>query len=97
LRWRTVSPEALVWRDFAGEVVVRNARTGSTHLLDPFPAEVLRTLIETGGSMGLQDLLARMGPSAAGEGDEEEWSKAIQEVLSELERLGLAEPQPDRP
>lgn len=37
---------ALTWRELEGELVVRNARTGSTHLLDPFAAAVLRALIE---------------------------------------------------
>jgi PqqD family protein of HPr-rel-A system len=95
LRWRTVSPEALAWRDFEGEIVVRNARTGSTHLLEQFPAEVLRTLIEAGGSLSVPDLMARMGTSAADGENVEEWSTAIQEVLSELGRLGLAEPHSD--
>jgi hypothetical protein len=44
-RLRHCPTEALIWRELDGELVVRNARTGSTHLLDPFAAAVLRALI----------------------------------------------------
>jgi PqqD family protein of HPr-rel-A system len=76
-------------------MVVRNARTGSTHLLQRFPAEVLRALMEADGPMSVADLEARLRLRAAGDEDSEQWSKAIEEVLSEFCRLGLAEPRRD--
>jgi hypothetical protein len=77
LRWHCPT-EAFIWRELEGELVVRNARTGSTHLLDPFAAAVLRALIEAdiGGS-----------PPAV-------WSAEVEAVLDEFQRLGLAEPGP---
>jgi PqqD family protein of HPr-rel-A system len=95
LRWSTVSADAIAWREFDGDIVVRNARTGSTHLLERFPAEVLRTLLEADGPMSVADLEARLRLRAAGDEDSEQWSKAIEEVLNEFCRLGLAELQRD--
>jgi PqqD family protein of HPr-rel-A system len=89
LRWCAVSPEALAWRDFDGQSVVRNARTGSTHLLDDFPAEVLRLMVETGNALSAAEVAAQLDV----EGASEEWETAAREVLLELERLGLLEPQ----
>jgi PqqD family protein of HPr-rel-A system len=93
LRWSTVSPDALARRDFDGDIVVRNARTGSTHLLENFPAEVLRTLMEADEPISVADLEARLRLRGACVESEEEWSTAIEEVLSEFHRLGLAEPE----
>ena len=93
MRWRSVSPEALVWRDFDGEIVLRNSRTGSTHLLDRFSAGILRLLIETREVLSAQEIRVRLGGGTQGGDDIGEWESAIQEVLSELRRLELAEPQ----
>jgi PqqD family protein of HPr-rel-A system len=75
-------------------MVVRNARTGSTHLLERFPAEVLRALMGADGPMSVAELEARLHQRAAGDEDGEQWSTAIEEVLNEFHRLGLAEPEP---
>jgi PqqD family protein of HPr-rel-A system len=93
LLWRAVSAEALAWRDFDGQSVVRNAHTGSTHLLEAFPAEVLRTLVEVGDFLSAAEVAARLAGEPAGGDDFEEWEIAIQKMLKEFERLGLAEPQ----
>ena len=74
MRWRTVPPESLAWRKLDDQVVLRNALTGSTHLLEPFAAQVFLALV-AGAPVGA---------------DEE----AILEVLTEFERLGLAEKKP---
>jgi PqqD family protein of HPr-rel-A system len=93
LRWSPVSPDALARRDFDGDIVVRNARTGSTHLLERFPAEVLRALMEAEGPLSVADLEARLRLRCVRVDDDEQWSTAIEEVLSEFHRLGLAEPE----
>jgi PqqD family protein of HPr-rel-A system len=90
LRWQCVSAEALAWREFDGELVVRNARTGSTHLLTPFASAVLRVLLETGGGVSVPDLVARLGE---GDGSQSTLFPAIEAVLTEFQRLGLAEPE----
>ena len=90
LRWHTVPPEALTWRELDGDLVVRNACSGSTHLLEPLAGRVLRALIDTSKGMTIEDLVARLHPDTAPEGRAEGFA-AIEAVLSELQRLGLAE------
>lgn len=92
LRWHTPSPETLIWRELDGELVVHNAASGSTHLLEPMAGEVLRALIEASSGMSVADLVARLRGDLAAE-DTSEWSAAIEGVLSEFQRLGLAEPE----
>jgi PqqD family protein of HPr-rel-A system len=89
-RWRTVPAEALAWRELDGEVVVHNARSGSTHLLEPLAGEVLRALIEEQSGMSVPDLVGRLRESF-GEDDFADWFAAVERVLTEFERLGLAE------
>jgi PqqD family protein of HPr-rel-A system len=73
-------------------VVVRNARSGSTHLLEALAGEVLMALIEAGAGLTVHDLVARFCAEPASD-ENAEWPDAIQSVLSEFRRLGLAEPQ----
>jgi len=90
LRWHTVPPEALTWRELDGDLVVRNACSGSTHLLEPLAGRVLRALIDTSNGMTIEDLVARLHADAVPEERAEEFA-AIEAVLSEFQRLGLAE------
>jgi hypothetical protein len=78
--------EALIWRELEGELVVRSARTGSTHLLEPLAAAVLRALLEADAGLTVPDLVARLHVEGA--------FAAIDTVLSEFQRLGLAEAGP---
>lgn len=86
--WHAVPSEELIWRELDEELVVRNARTGNTHLLEPLAAEVLRTLLESEAGLSALELVSRLRD---GEGTEDEWETSIEAVLSEFERLGLAE------
>ena len=90
MRWSAVPADALAWRQFEDEIVVRNARTASTHHLEGLSAEVLRALIEVGGPVTVDELAARLG--LEGDNAADQWRSAIQEVLREFERVGLAEP-----
>lgn len=89
-RWHTVCREALTWRQLDGEVAVYNAQSGSTHLLEPLAGDVLRTLVEEGSGMTVPDLISRLRGNVAAD-DFSDWFAAIENVLSEFERLGLAE------
>ncbi|TMG82809.1 MAG: HPr-rel-A system PqqD family peptide chaperone [Betaproteobacteria bacterium] len=90
--WRSVSVDAIAWREWNGEFVVRNERSGSTHLLGPLAGDVLRALLDAGQGLSVADIAACLddGPKAASDST---LLAAIEEVLSEFKRLGLAEPE----
>jgi len=91
LRWRGAPLEAIAWREWSSEFVVRNERTGSTHLLGSLAGRVLRVLLDAEAALSVDEIAARLaGPDvAAGEPGRYD---AINAVLSEFRRLGLAEP-----
>jgi hypothetical protein len=92
LRWRSVAPDAIDWREWDGEIVVRNERTGSTHLLGPLAGRVLQVLLEADGALSVGDIAVRLGqePAATATAD---GRAAIDAVLSDFRRLLLAEPE----
>jgi PqqD family protein of HPr-rel-A system len=91
--WRSVPVDAIVWREWDGELVVRNERTGSTHLLGPLAGAVLRVLLEADAVLSLAEIAARLDdpPNIV---SDPALHAAIEEVLSEFHRLGIAEPKP---
>ena len=93
LRWRSVSPDAIAWHEWDGEFVVRNERSGSTHLLGPLAGRILQVLLEADAALSVADIAARLDdpPALAAAPDR---CAAIDAVLSEFKRLGLAEPDP---
>src|SRR5208283_6243404 len=50
-RWRSVPPDAIVWREWDGEFVVRNERSGSSHLLGTLAGSVLQVLLRADGAL----------------------------------------------
>jgi Fe2+ or Zn2+ uptake regulation protein len=86
LRWHTVSPELISCRELDGELVVRNAETGNTHLLSPLAGEVLRILLEANETMSSADIAGRL---RGDEGDDPQLPAAVAEVLPKMERQGL--------
>ena len=91
LLWRSVSPDAIAWREWDGESVVRNERSGSTHLLGPLAGSVLQALLQADAALSVAEIAARLGESAAEAGTD--GYAAIDAVLSEFKRLGLAQPE----
>lgn len=91
-RWRSVPSEAIVWREWDGEFVVRNERSGSSHLLGPLAGSVLQVLLKAGEGLSVGEIATRLNdrPDAA---TEPAWYTAIDEALAEFQRLGLAEPE----
>ena len=91
MRWRAVAENAQAWRDWDGEVVVFNPKTGGTHLLGDLASEVFRRLVAADGGATVEALAADLtdDPSAA---ENARWTGAVGEVLSDFARLGLAQP-----
>jgi len=90
MQWCSAPPQTLLWRVWEGQAVVRNARTGSIHLLSPCATKVFTALVTSTSAVLLSDL-ARQCIEEVGE--ETSNIAALTEVLTEFERLGLAEPQ----
>jgi PqqD family protein of HPr-rel-A system len=91
LRWRSVPTDAIVWREWDGEFVVRNERSGSSHLLGPLGGRVLQILLRAEAALSNADIVAALADDAAA--DAAEQCAAIDAILVEFQRLGLAEPQ----
>ena len=91
LRWRTVPHHAIVWREWDGEFVVRNERSGNTHLLAPLAGRVFQVLLETDSALGVEDIVAALGDELTA-ADSVEGCAAIEAALAEFQRLSLAEP-----
>jgi len=91
-RWRGVAADAIVWREWDGEFVVRNERSGSSHLLGTLAGQVLQCLLEADAALSATDIVQRLGGQPAAAADPDLYT-AIDEVLAEFHRLGLAEPQ----
>ena len=92
-RWRSVPPDAIVWREWNGEFVVRNERSGSSHLLGTLAGKVLQVLLEADGALSVAAIAARLDSQQAAAADAD-LCAAIDEVLAEFHRLELAEPEP---
>jgi len=88
-RWRTVPVDALVWRQWNDEVVVRNECTGSTHLLGSLAGSILKLLLANGPGLTAGELENRLGDSLLAHRPDA--GAAIEEVLGEFGRLGLAQ------
>ena len=91
-RWRCVASDAISLREWDGELVVRNERTGSTHLLGSLAGGVLKVLLKADSAASTERIATQLS-DAAEETTPLSLRGAIDEVLSEFKRLGLAEPQ----
>ena len=91
LRWRSVPPDAVVWHEWDSEFVVRNERSGSTHMLAPLAGCVLQVLLEADGALSVADIAARLGDQLSAATTAPDRYAAIDAVLSEFRRLGLSE------
>lgn len=93
LRWRSVPSDTIALCEWDNEFVVRNERSGSTHLLGPLGGRVLQVLLQADAALSIADIATALDdssdPVAAPDRDAQ-----IHAVLAEFERLGLAEPEP---
>ena len=87
-RWCTVPVETLTWREWDGEVVVRNDVSGATHLLPSFSGRIFFALVESHDGATVHDVLLKLNDRQAPT-DETERLGAIEAALWEFERIGL--------
>ena len=90
-RWHAIPVEALAWREWDGDVVIFNQRTGSTHLLGEFGSEIFRRLMAAHSGATVEALAAELTEGLNRIGVDA-WTKAVAAVLSDFARLGLAQP-----
>ena len=77
-------------REWDGEFVVRNEQTGNTHLLHLLAGRVLTILLQADEALEPSQVVARLeAASPAAEASDAE--HAVEEVLGEFRRLGLAD------
>lgn len=81
--------DAIVWREWDGEFVVRNERTGSTHLLGPLAGAVLQVILGADRTLSSAEIISGLRDQAALDTADPETE--IEAVLSEFQRLGLVD------
>ena len=87
--WSIVSGATLQWKIWDDQCVVFNTATGQTHLLDPIPALIVRQI--DGGRFDSEALFLRTA-EVLGFDLTAERRRAFDEVLRQLDDLGLIEP-----
>jgi PqqD family protein of HPr-rel-A system len=88
--WRSAPRHALAWREWDGELVVRHAGTGDTHLLSPVGRCILLALVQAESAISVP-ALAKALP--AEEADELDRIALVEATLSEFQQLELAAPE----
>ena len=89
-RWGSLAANAIVWREWDGEFVVRNERTGNSHLLGTLAGRVLGVLLDAREPLAPAEIAARV-KRAFPEISAGSEVAAIETTLAEFHRLGLAE------
>lgn len=85
--WVLKPPPQLVTEDIDGLLVCYSGRTGRTHMLDAFPAEIVRSLSR--GQKTASEIKLDLAVLIDEEGDG--WLDKIGAVLEELQRLHLVD------
>jgi len=88
VQWRAISVFTLHWRSWGDEHVVYNAGSGDTHLFNDFAALILRTLQEKTATL---DELSQLCATSFKQDVDEELHAQLNELLLELDRLGVIE------
>jgi PqqD family protein of HPr-rel-A system len=91
--WRTPAPDAVVWREWEGEMVVYNHLTGNTHHLNALGGMVLSSLLRHPGGIALSALVHAIADDV-GMAPDPELRSGVERALSELAELRLASPRP---
>lgn len=90
MKWQVLDPEALHIRTWDDEVVVYEATSGNTHLLDTMAARVLETLTAApADSKAIAQALSHFWPQAPAELLQEQ----VDTMLTELAGISLITPE----
>lgn len=87
--WVLKKPPQVLVEDIDGFLACYSALTGQTHILDAFPAEILRSLAD--GPKTAPEITQNLAELVE---DEFDWLDKINDVLAELHRLQLLDTLP---
>ena len=87
-RWRAISGFTLYWHSWGHEHIVYNVGSGDTHLFNEFAALILSTLQDKTATI---DELSQLYATSFGRNEDEELRAQLNELLFELDRLGMIE------
>jgi PqqD family protein of HPr-rel-A system len=84
-RWRAVE---IHWKEWDDGILAYNASSGSTHVLNPISAKILKALEKYPANIieALEQITQDIGPS------DDEVLASIEKFVANLEELGLIEP-----
>jgi PqqD family protein of HPr-rel-A system len=89
--WRIPAESQLHWRAWEDDVVLFDARSGETHLLNAVAAEVLKSLAESPADLGT---LARRVAIHFDVAPDSGWLSRLKALLARFDEAGLVEPVP---
>ena len=75
------------WRDWGGEFVVHDRRSGATHLLAQASGTILVVLTQSASPLSAEEVARHLGSALTT--DEPVTAPDIERILLELERIGL--------
>jgi len=88
MQWRTLSDDAFLFHDWDDEVVIYDALSGDTHIIDTTAAQILQALQQSPSDVpNLAQLLAVQLQCEPGD----ELNQDIESVLSDMAALSLVE------
>ena len=85
--WRIDAPGSLAWREWEGEAVIHDDRTGATHFLGAAAASVWQAFQHAGRSVTPLELAAKL--DFTGQAPDAATGEIVAAVIAEFERLGL--------
>lgn len=88
IRWRIRPSARLHTETFPSFLAIFNARSGDTHVLDAFPAEIF-SLLTKDGRATLEDLAKHVGQLL--DENPEAWQEAVSDVLEQLAEMEIVE------
>ncbi len=86
--WQLISPQSLLMEEFGDNTLCYNKHSAETHLLNAFPAELLKLIITKPGTT---EELAKKLAESLGTDYDEKWLQSVARVLKDLQQIHLIE------
>ncbi len=86
--WQLIDPSSLLLEEFDENTLCYNRQAAETHMLNAFPAELLKLIIAKPGAT--EDLALRLATLLDINCDDT-WQETVQRVLNDLQHIHLIE------